>query len=300
MSAVHPKISEVTVVYNAVHTIEQTIVSVLDQTYPNVEYIIIDGGSTDGTVDIIRKYEDRLAYWCSEKDNGIYDAVNKGAEKATGDYVHFLNADDCLYRKDTLEQVAALLDESVDVFSGAVITIDEETLLESYVGNKHARVRASFAGGMIPTQGILYRTGILRQYTIPKDYKVAADYDHFLSLYYNSKIKFLFSDLIVAYYGLGGVSSVTRYDDELFRIYDKYGLEHLKLKLKKERSFSRRMRQSFREKRNIILKKLHLWATYRALRSKDPYSGKKHSCDNHICRWCGRLPIENPHKSEER
>ncbi len=86
----NPLISVVTVSYNAVTTIEQTILSVINQTYSNIEYIIIDGGSTDGTVDIIRKYADRIAYWVSEPDKGIYDAMNKGTKKANGEYISFL------------------------------------------------------------------------------------------------------------------------------------------------------------------------------------------------------------------
>ena len=86
------KISIITVSYNAVKTIEQTIYSVVNQTYTDIEYIIIDGGSTDGTVDIIKKYSDRISRWVSEDDDGIYHAMNKGLALATGEYVFFLGA----------------------------------------------------------------------------------------------------------------------------------------------------------------------------------------------------------------
>ena len=88
------KISIVTVSYNAVDTIEQTILSVIGQEYPNIEYIVIDGGSTDGTVNIIRKYEDKIAYWVSEPDAGMYDALAKGFARVTGDICAYINADD--------------------------------------------------------------------------------------------------------------------------------------------------------------------------------------------------------------
>ena len=97
-------ISVVTVSYNAVLTIEQTILSVINQTYPNVEYIIIDGGSTDGTVDIIKKYADKIAYWVSEPDKGIYDAMNKRWLKATGDFIQFLNAGDWFENEHVIEK----------------------------------------------------------------------------------------------------------------------------------------------------------------------------------------------------
>jgi len=100
-----PVVSVITVVFNSAGLLERTLTSVLGQTYPNIEYIVIDGGSKDGTVDIIRKHEDRIAYWISEPDRGIYDAMNKGLAAATGDFLWFLNAGDLAYRAETLESV---------------------------------------------------------------------------------------------------------------------------------------------------------------------------------------------------
>jgi len=100
------KISIITVSKNAGLTIESCIRSVLDQDYPNIEYIIIDGGSTDGTVDIIKRYEGDISIWISEKDEGIYDAMNKGINMASGDIVGFLNSDDLYAGPDILELVA--------------------------------------------------------------------------------------------------------------------------------------------------------------------------------------------------
>ena len=104
-----PKISIITVSFNAIKTIEQTILPVINQTYSNLEYIIIDGGSTDGTVDIIKKYSDKISYWISEPDKGIYDAMNKGAFKATGIYIQYLNSSDVIYKTTTINDIISQL-----------------------------------------------------------------------------------------------------------------------------------------------------------------------------------------------
>ncbi|ROT05017.1 glycosyltransferase, partial [Muribaculaceae bacterium Isolate-104 (HZI)] len=112
------KISVVTVCYNAADSIEQTMLSVLNQSYPYIEYIVIDGGSTDGTVDIIKKYADRLAYWVSEPDKGIYDAMNKGIAAATGSYINFMNSGDSFYDNRVVEAIFKDGCDSADIIYG--------------------------------------------------------------------------------------------------------------------------------------------------------------------------------------
>lgn len=109
------KVSIVTVVYNGAQTLERTILSVLNQTYPNIEYIVIDGGSTDGTVDLIKKHQERLAFWGSEPDKGIYDAMNKGIRRASGDLIALLNADDW-YEPDAVETMIRNIPKDMDLF----------------------------------------------------------------------------------------------------------------------------------------------------------------------------------------
>lgn len=116
----NPLISIITISFNSIKTIERTILSVLNQTYKNIEYIIIDGGSTDGTVDIIKKYSDRISYWVSEKDEGISDAFNKGILASHGEIIGIINSDDW-YENDALETIINLDNKNhADFYIGAL------------------------------------------------------------------------------------------------------------------------------------------------------------------------------------
>lgn len=123
-----PKFSVITVTYNAEAVLEDTIQSVISQTYHRIEYIIVDGGSRDGTLAVANKYRDRIACMVSEPDKGLYDAMNKGMKLATGDYLCFLNAGDSFHEDDTLQQMVHTLKdgELPDVLYGETALVDRE------------------------------------------------------------------------------------------------------------------------------------------------------------------------------
>lgn len=125
MSNFLPKITIITPSYNQGAFIERTILSIINQNYPNLEYIIIDGGSTDESVDIIKKYESSISYWVSEEDNGQAEAINKGIKKATGEIINWINSDDLL-EKDALLKIAQAYDPSVYYYLGKTHMINNE------------------------------------------------------------------------------------------------------------------------------------------------------------------------------
>ena len=172
-----PVISVITVVFNDVKNIERAMLSVLNQTYKNIEYIIIDGGSTDGTVEVIKMYANRLAYWVSEQDGGIADAMNKGVDKATGVWVNFLNSDDFFINNTIFEEIFST-EHTADVLYG------------SFIGNINGRVMVCEAPdsvvekawqGMRACHSTLFtRLAIQKKFKFDTSYKVSADGD-FLS-----------------------------------------------------------------------------------------------------------------------
>jgi glycosyltransferase involved in cell wall biosynthesis len=123
-----PLVSIITVVFNGERYLEETIKSVINQTYKNIEYIIIDGGSTDNTLNIIKKYEDKIDYWISEKDKGIYDAINKGIKLSRGELIGIINADD-YYEIDVLEKVVSIYTKDSEVIKMAAKKADIEQIV---------------------------------------------------------------------------------------------------------------------------------------------------------------------------
>lgn len=119
-----PVFTIITVTYNAKQWIERTILSITGQTYKGIEYIVIDGNSTDGTVDILKKYTDKISKWVSEPDNGLYDAMNKGLKVATGDFVWFMNAGDTIYKTTTISEMVDAMRSLPDIIYGDTELVD--------------------------------------------------------------------------------------------------------------------------------------------------------------------------------
>ncbi|MCD8740873.1 glycosyltransferase [Mucilaginibacter roseus] len=205
MAAFNPPLSIITVVYNNVRDIERTMLSVLGQTYANIEYIIIDGASTDGTLAIIHKYQDRIARLVSEKDKGIYDAMNKGLVLASGDYVLFMNSGDELYDAGTVGAVFASVPDA-DIYYGEteMINADGKSLGQRRHKAPEKFNWRSFKYGMSVSHQAIY---IRRSLTKPYDsrYELSADIDWILHAARQAK-KIVNIKRYVAKYLVGGMS----------------------------------------------------------------------------------------------
>ncbi|MGG2084588.1 glycosyltransferase [Lysinibacillus pakistanensis] len=203
------KISIITACYNAEKTIEQTIQSVINQSYNNIEYIIVDGASTDGTMDIVRKYEKQIDIIISEPDKGIYDAFNKGAKNATGEYVQYLNADDYLMSSDVLDEVSSFLYKNrnaVLVYGG--ILIENEDTGYKLLRNKKFTFKDIQEGRMIPHPATFLRRDILLEMGLfDTQYCIASDYDLICKVYMKYNDSILYYPKLIATFRTGGMSS---------------------------------------------------------------------------------------------
>lgn len=194
-------VSVITVVFNGKQSLEKTINSVLNQTYTKIEYIVIDGGSTDGTLDMIEKYQSAIDFTVSEYDSGIADAMNKGLDIATGDYIIYMNCGDYFLNKDSL--------------SAAMIEIDDNEILMCKIlfgSNHNVLYPRGFNFWMNFKTGVLHQGAIVRREVFDKiggfdlQFKIALDYDFFLRAYLNN-IKAKKSEQILSFMDDFGVSS---------------------------------------------------------------------------------------------
>ena len=221
------KISIITVCFNSARTIRQTIESVVKQTYDNIEYIIIDGGSTDGTVDIIKKYENNINYWISETDKGIYDAMNKGIDKANGDIIGIINSDDWYTDNNVIKEVIEAFNKNnVDIIHGNLIYVNE-------IKNERFRILPDLKVENIYRKMVfnhptcfIKRNVYKRFGTFDLRYNITADYELLLRFYtHMNASRFFYLDKDMVCFRYGGIRTKNIYLTllETYKVSTLYG-----------------------------------------------------------------------------
>lgn len=207
----NPLVTVITVAFNSASTIEDTIVSVVEQSYSNIEYIIIDGGSSDATLDVIRKYDEHIAYWVSEKDYGIYDAMNKGVALAAGDYIGMLNSDDFYSDSSAVEKIVnGIKLSNADAVFSCLDIVDPTNL--SRVLRKYRTSRLSsflLRIGVMPPHPTFYcrKSVYVKAGGYRTDFRIAADFEMIVRLFIKHNITWHFIDQVTVKMRSGGLSS---------------------------------------------------------------------------------------------
>ena len=205
------KISLITVSFNSASTIKDTIHSVQSQDFKGIEYIIVDGNSTDGTMEIIRSAGNIVSKWISEPDTGIYDAMNKGIKMATGEVVGIINSDDFYFSEQIISAVSkSFADDHVDAVFGNLIVVNPKNhskVVRTYSSKNWYPEK--FARGFMPAHPTFFvRRKYYEQFGLFKtDYKIAADYEMLIRLLYVNKLKYRYLPMTMVVMRKGGVSS---------------------------------------------------------------------------------------------
>lgn len=205
------KVTLITVTYNSAQYLSDCIDSVVTQTYKNIEHIIIDGLSTDGTLDIIERYEHHLTHWISEKDQGMYDAINKGIALATGDIIGTLNSDDVLASNDVVQHlVSCFCQHQVDAVYGDLVYLDRKNnqkVLRQWKGSDYKRSR--FLYGWMPAHPTFYiRRELIEQLGgYATHYFSACDYEFMVRYLYHHRISAHYLPLLMVKMRAGGQSN---------------------------------------------------------------------------------------------
>ena len=203
------KISIITVCYNSAATIEKTILSVAGQTYSNIEYIIVDGNSKDGTLDIIQNNQDKITQWISEPDKGLYDAMNKGIALATGDIIGVLNSDDTFYSDTVLAEIAAFHNENlIDASVGTIMQHNENGKVVRVYSSKYWSPAKLEIGYMPPHPSIFFKRELFQNFGNYKlGFIIGSDYELITRFFLKDKINWKYSGITTTAMLVGGLSS---------------------------------------------------------------------------------------------
>ncbi len=204
------KLSIITVCLNIKNEIERTCESIINQTYQDFEWIVIDGGSTDGTLDILEKYKSRINILVSENDNGIYNAMNKGIKRSNGKYLNFMNGGDCFYNNNTLENAIKYFNTNADVYYSYAqfVVPDNKSFLKT---TPRLLIEKYFIHDCIPHQSTFIKKELFVKYGYyNENFKIVSDYENWI-IFMRNNCNFEFIDLITAVHYYDGISVSPEY-----------------------------------------------------------------------------------------
>ena len=205
----NPKISVITVCLNSEKTIERSIQSLLSQTYTEIEYIVIDGGSNDKTKDILETYKEDIDILISEKDNGLYDGLNKGIGMSTGDIIGILHSDDIFEHKDVLSKIAKTMSDSkTDMCFSDTLIVDSEDRITRFYSSKYFNRYLLRIGWMPSHPATFIKRSVFEKFgNYSLHYSVASDFDFFLRVFKGNDINWKYLDDITVRMSTGGSSN---------------------------------------------------------------------------------------------
>lgn len=250
------KVSLITVTYNSADTLADTISSIRTQDYSDIEYIIVDGGSTDGTIDIIRSNLDIVSHWVSESDNGLYDAMNKGIEMATGQLVGIINSDDFYHRTDSISKiVAGFSEEDIECVFADIRFVKPNNLEKTvrYYSSKKFNLGA-FSWGFMPAHPTFFtfRNNFQKYGMYRTDFKIAADFELLVRFLYKHKLRFRYLPVDLMKMRLGGVSTASLKSTWIINQEDLRACKENGLKTNYFRLYSRYFRKVFEYKSSLF------------------------------------------------
>lgn len=203
------KISIITICYNSAATLEKTILSVAGQSYKDIEYIVVDGNSSDGTLELLKKHQNTISQWISEADKGLYDAMNKGIAMATGDVIGILNSDDTFYSKTVIEQIAGFhVNNTIDASVGNIMQHSARGKLVRIYSSKYWTPEKLKIGFMPPHPSIFFKATLFSKYgNYDLGFIIGADYELITRYFLKNKIIWKYSGITTTAMLIGGLSS---------------------------------------------------------------------------------------------
>ena len=201
------KLSIITVNYNDAEGLERTINSVISQTFRDFEFIVVDGGSTDASADVIKEYEAFINYWVSEPDDGIYSAMNKGVNHAHGDYINFMNSGDVFFDETVLEKVFKL-NHTEDIVVGDAVFYYDGKLTDSRPSRQISMYH--LYSGALPHQASFIKAYLLQKYPYDESLKIVSDWKFFIQAIVIDNCSFKYIDCVIAKYDNHGISTTNQ------------------------------------------------------------------------------------------